>query len=357
MDRYREGGWCCEEAVCRMHHLHTTTRSTTTSSKTTAVSAKTTGFETTIASTTEVPAKLAVMLIGGYGRTGMMSDVEVIDPFISESDCIKPPDFPEPRYGLIAELFDGSPIICSGYSNGGDRNDCYRYDQERWVSFPTALTFARRYATSIIINNDTMWLSGGDRKTSQSSSETLHRGGTFHLTTPLSEPMEHHCSSRINDTHFFIAGNFYGTQTQAYIVEVDEKSVDTYKYTKLPNMKQERYGGACMTMTNSANGEVKLLVAGGYRFGSFTTTEIYSMQTKEWINGPHLPRGFLFGSYVQYPSSKDFVMVGGKDDSGVIFDNFMRYNQNSEQFELMPANLESARWDFGATLVMIDDDC
>ena len=335
-----------------------TTTPTYTSSMPTKKSTKTTtSFKTTQISTTQKPNILAVMLIGGYGKNGLLSDVEIIDPFNSESNCMKPMDFPDARYGLIAELFNEKPIICSGYGAGGDRKDCYVYDFEEWVPSLTNLTIARRYATSIVLNDDTMWVSGGDRTTSKSSSETLHKGEVFGPSTDLPEPMEQHCSSKINDTHFFVAGNKYGTQTAAYLVNVDENNADLYHFTKLPNMRHQRYGAACMTMMGSDLGDDKLLVAGGYRFDSFTTTEIYSLKTSHWDDGPQLPRGFYMGSYVQYPISNDFMLIGGKDDSGTIFDNIMRYNQENGEFELMPVNLESGRWSFGATLVYIKDEC
>ena len=338
--------------------FNTTSTTTSPSTKTTTESStENTSFETTRQSTTQPSLKLAVMLIGGYGNDGLMSDVEAVDPYDSDSNCLKPHDFPDARYGLIAEFFDGTPIVCSGYGTGGDQKDCFTYKNEKWEMSPTNLTIARRYATSVVINKNTMWVSGGDKESSKSSSETLHVGGTFHLTTELPNSMEQHCSSRINDTHFFVAGNYYGAQTDAYIVNIDPDTVDQYHYKRLPNMRHQRYGAACMTMRDSTDGDVKLLVAGGYRFDSFTTTEIYSLQTHKWKDGPLLPRGFFYGSYVQYPDEKDFVMMGGKDDSGVIYNTFMRYNKGSDQFELMPGSLESGRWSFGATLVLTTDSC
>ena len=122
-------------------------------------------------------------------------------------------------------------------------------------------------------------------------------------------------------------------------------------------MRHQRYGSACMAMKGTHNNDVSLLVAGGYRFDSFTTTEIYSFDTHKWQDGPILPRGFFYGNYIQYPKDDDFVMMGGKDDSGTIFDNFMKYNQNDKTFELMPGNLETGRWAFAATLAYVNDNC
>ena len=61
--------------------------------------------------------------------------------------------------------------------------------------------------------------------------------------------------------------------------------------------------------------------------------------------------------YIQYPNGGDFMMMGGKDDSGTIFDDFMKYNQDTKEFETMPGNLEIGRWSFAATLLLVTDDC
>ena len=330
-------------------------------SSTTSTNKPTDKTTTTVVSTTELtteqPQRLVPMMVGGYGITGLMADAEIVDPYQSDSNCLKPQDFPDSRYGMIAELFNETPLVCSGYGVGGDQEDCFTFDGEKWVPASTNLTIARRYATSIVLNDNTMWVSGGDKETSKSSSETLHIGGKFHQTSILPKAMEQHCSARINDTHFFMAGNYYQQQIDAYIVRVDDNDIDKYHYTRLPSMHHQRYGAACMVINGTDKNDIRLLVAGGYRFDSFTTTEIYSLDTHSWQDGPTLPRGFFYGSYIQYPNGGDFVMMGGKDDSGVIFDDFMIYNRDSGKFEVMPGNLETGRWSFAATLVLVRDDC
>ena len=72
------------------------------------------------------------MIIGEYGLSGMTSDAEIIDPYKSDSNCLKPQDFPDARYGMIAELFDDHPLVCSGYGVGGDHDDCFTFDGEEW---------------------------------------------------------------------------------------------------------------------------------------------------------------------------------------------------------------------------------
>ena len=316
------------------------------------------------------PKELYLMAVGGYGNStsllGMITDVDLLDPFSPESHCDTPTSFPDARYGMIGEFFANYPVICGGYSQDlGYDKDCYVYDHNQWTNTSFSLTAVRAQASSVVINDEMMWVSGGidgvGNETTYKTSDIIYSSGVVESGVEMPEYIAYHCAAKINSSHIFVAGNGHwdGYKYNAYIIDV---TTTPFTFEKLPSMLHSRWGSACasVNLPNSmvdGNDEdnTMLMVVGGWDHPSWT--EMYSFSENRWIDGPTLPRDFSAGGYVTYPDDRGFVLIGGSTLFLEFCDDIMWYNIDLNSFEILPSKLKQGREYFGAMLVEKEDPC
>ena len=106
----------------------TTTTSTTTTPTTTT---STTTRITTVITTTKRTGDYVLMLLAGLSDSGRLSSVDIVDPFETNSNCLDPTNLDNDQEGMIAEMFEDSPLTCGG-SNGENLKSCYTYSEGEW---------------------------------------------------------------------------------------------------------------------------------------------------------------------------------------------------------------------------------
>jgi len=306
------------------------------------------------------------MVVGGYSDDGTVADVELLYPFSPESHCEKPSNFSEARYGMIGEFFSHYPIICGGSSTEfmSYRNDCWVYDENFWIDGDFSLTAVRAQASSVLISDEMLWVSGGidgvGNASTYQTSEIIYSSGVVEPGPDMPEYIAFHCSANINSTHVFIAGNGYWDQYKynSYIVDT---TTTPFSFTKLPPMLHARHGAACATINliddkskNKIDTE-RLFVVGGWDHPSWT--EMYSPSEDKWIEGPELPRDFSAGGYLSYPDDRGFILIGGTTLLYEFRADIMQYNVELNTFEILPGKLKVAREYFGAMLIETDEPC
>ena len=117
--------------------------------------------------------------------------------------------------------------------------------------------------------------------------------------------------------------------------------MDTPIVCRIPNKNivtfdiKERFAAACMAF--SVNGKNVLFVIGGDNPGS-SATETYLESTGKWEDCLSLPRGFWYGSQGTYPSSHEFLVIGG-DIYWIFYLDIVQYNQDTNIFDLLSGNL------------------
>merc|ERR1711963_1241083 len=224
-----------------------------------------------------------------------------------------------------------------------------------WKFSDIELVSSRSHASSIRINETTIWVTGGlGGSGTLSTTEILSSGSTFKEGTELPEPMAYHCSAQINSTHLVLAGNVYGDHNQAYIVDT---SSNPFTFTTLPNMLKPRWGCACTIIhqgttiddDDSSIHEAQIMVAGG-DFPFYSSTDVYSFSTNSWKEGPKLPRGFYLGGYTQNSYTDDFILIGGWDGSAYPT-NLLKYDQENNSFDILDNLLSVGRSRFGTIIV------
>ena len=347
---------------------------------------------------TSVNGDWRLLVIGGetavirYGSKYILEDVELLDPFNKYSNCTKPPPIPFPRKCMVVENWNGQPFVIGGGSAGMKFDTSLALINNTWVDTPYRLHHERYCATSALPNRRTIWVLGGDIRGTATgmTSEVLQATGGFpkyHISrdhqditkrniifndsvvappdTRFSEN-DRKCLARINDTHMFLVG--YNNNASYIVSTLDE----TYKFTRLPNMRfGSHIGGACVTINDSL-GVNRLFVLGGgnaqrnsFNLMFMSKTEFYDFSTNQWIEGPDLPRTFYMGGFVMYPDDRGLVLIGGQNMTNYggrykpkYYSDVIRYNKTLNGFEYLSGNLNYARSRFGAMLVeTIDDNC
>ena len=294
----------------------------------------------------------------GYNLT---SDVELINPFVLNSNCTKPANYPL----KTSDITGRGGIICGGgFEN--TFNDCFEYSYQNQTWLSVGRLNDQRYGASSVFLNGNYWITGGgllNGRLSLVTSEMLKgKHSPFIRSSDLPEQMRHHCMSVVNDTHVFIAGGDWSWKS-TYLVDI---SVEPFIFNKLPPMMESRSGAACGTIVwpylssfSIRTNDFLVIVAGGQSYGSTdssTTSEFYSPLANVWVSGPILPRGFINGGYF---TTRQFslVMVGGKDENGNERSDVMALGSVMGRIEFLPGKLKTPREAFAAIEIITDEEC
>ena len=125
--------------------------------------------------------------------------------------------------------------------------------------------------SSIMLNKNVGFHCGFDgHKAVLLSSDILHVNATFQSYTVLRESLIFHYTAKINDTHFLITGNEFGSRKQGLVVD---PSVELFEFSCPPPMLFEREDDACVTIIQGD--DVKLIAVGdgpSYTVGNSSTS-------------------------------------------------------------------------------------
>ena len=309
---------------------------------------------TTQITTTSTNDVFKVLVVGGHTSDQFLNHVELFNPYTGEK-FDNPVNYPH----HVANHCGVGDTFCGGSDEDSDYNTCYRYDAD-WNSWnkSNSLTYARIIHTCAKLENGSFWVAGGRGEAGSLSSTELGlvESTGFSISTELPQPMYSHCISKINDTHFFIAGNGKDPKNAkiAYIVRVEDED---FIFTPLPSMNIGREASACGTLIYNSGDKQQtetdtvLIVAGGEY--SPMTIETYSFENDTWTFAGNLPRGFKRGAYITAVSdmSHPLLLIGGMDEKDSLRDDFMelKYENGSLKVEVLPGKLDITREYFAAT--------
>ena len=105
-------------------------------------------------------------------------------------------------------LINGSPVLCGGISNGDRQDSCIVFGNKKTS---IKMNVKRSGAASVVMNEKTLWIMGGDSKNSAdrllSSTELIT---LFPPTSvngpPLPKELNDACAVKYNDTHIYLTG-------------------------------------------------------------------------------------------------------------------------------------------------------
>lgn len=250
------------------------------------------------------------MVLGGSPQASYR-DVELVDldPQGNNNYTLpKPADLPQDMSGLVANRVGGQIIACGGR---GEVN-CYTYDFDlgRWVE-TASMDRARYGAVGFVVNDDLWFVLGGKDHDAENkpvlNSSITYNAGNFYSGDGLPYAAYFPCVASLNETHVFFAGGNDGTRTrkEAHILEVGP-----WTWTRLPDMRHERYRVSCGKVGN------KIVVVGGDP--NQDSSEVFSLDTLRWTEGPGVPTasGRFWACPQVYQMEDTFRLLGGYDGDG-----------------------------------------
>jgi N-acetylneuraminic acid mutarotase len=193
--------------------------------------------------------------------------------------CNNWPDYPISVWQALGGLIGNTVLICGGSSYV---DECYSLTSEK-ATLVTHMSVGRRYAASIVINDKTLWVTGGNNGGSHASTEYVTLTGTM-LGPDLPMTLYTHAMVAINRTCSMVIGgrdeNYYYSASTFFYDRNEEEWING------PSLMQARAYHAAGIVTDDVTGEHFVAVTGGYQYPGLrflNSTEI--LQDGEWVQG------------------------------------------------------------------------
>ena len=174
-------------------------------------------------------------------------------------------------------LIGNTVIICGGLGvhDSSFVDGCYSLTSEK-ATLVTHMSVVRFFAATIVINDNTLWVTGGiGIQLIESSTEYVTLTGSM-LGPDLPMPLVYHAMVAINSTCSMVIGGLYSAFTFYYDRNEGE-------WINGPSLIQARIWHAAGIVTDEVTGEHFVAVTGGYYSDTLDSTEI--LQDREWVQG------------------------------------------------------------------------
>ena len=202
--------------------------------------------------------------------------------------CNNWPDFPIGVYGATGGLIGNTVIICGGRDSNFVADECYTLTSDK-ATLVTHMSVRRVYAASIVLNDKTLWVTGGgnDGNGGLTSTEYVKETGIM-FGPDLPMILYRHAMVAINSTFSMVIGgnsyvySFAWTMVQLSSTFFFDHNED--KWINGSNLMQARSSHAAGIVTDDVTDEHFVAVTGGYDSGSYLdSTEL--LQDGDWVQG------------------------------------------------------------------------
>ena len=189
----------------------------------------------------------------------------------------------ERRKKAIGDLLDDKFVVCVGYGRRSvKKNDCEVIDETGTKIFNMSAAIGRVSASSIKLNQTTIWITGGKDSNSNKLNLTEFvtvNGSTSGVNLPFR--VFGHCMVQYKPDAILLIGgkqnsNLFSDRT--WIID----PTNGFNITEGPVLKERRKYHSCGTVKDEL-GNVHVIVAGGYKMDSVEILNTTLM--KEWVTG------------------------------------------------------------------------
>ena len=198
--------------------------------------------------------------------------------------CNNWPDFPIGVEGVTGGIIENTVIICGGWDGGSNRDACYSLTSEK-ATLVTHMSVGRMYAVSIVIDKNTLWVTGGENEgfhftMGMNSTEYVKITGTM-FGPDLPMALFAHAMVAINSTFSMVIGGetASGSSTASTFFYDHNEG----EWINGPSLMEERAYHAAGIVTDEVTDEPFLAVTGGKNSELLNSSEI--LQDGEWAQG------------------------------------------------------------------------
>ena len=172
-------------------------------------------------------------------------------------------------YGATGGLIGNTALICGGYGkinssfSSSSLDDCYSMTSQK-VTLVTHMSVKRYHAASIVLNDNTLWVTGGESKDGYPIASTEYVKMSGSMPGPdLPMALESHAMASINSTVSMVIGGWdgngwAGTALTFYFNHIEGE------WSNGPILMQSRYMHAAGIVTDELTNEKFVVVTGGF---------------------------------------------------------------------------------------------
>ena len=199
--------------------------------------------------------------------------------------CNNWPDYLISVWNALGGLIGNTVLICGG---SGYVDECYSLTSEK-ATLVTHMSVGRSGATSLVLNANTLWVTGGYNVIFLASTEYITMTGTM-PGPDLPMALENHAMVAINSTCTIVIGGFDGISNYASTFFYDRNEGE---WITGPSLMQARYWHAAGIVTDEVTDEHIIAVVGGFGFiavaggygSGYSLDSTEMLQDGEWNQG------------------------------------------------------------------------
>ena len=194
------------------------------------------------------------MITSGYNGSSMDS-TEVID--LTTGKTFNMPSLGRTTRGATGGLLDGLPLVCGGWKD--DQIHSINTEESKSLGH---LTVRREYASSVVLSNKTLWVTGGKDQSwnKLKTTELVTKEGKTSKGPDLPLALEGHVIVALNSGVFILIGgySYYGRSSAIYLYE-EKKG-----WRPGPNLKNAREQHTAGVLTDRVSTMQYIVAVGGY---------------------------------------------------------------------------------------------
>ena len=157
--------------------------------------------------------------------------------------------------GATGGLLDGLPDICGG---SNDMIHSIAKDQSKFLG---QLSVTREYAASVVLSNNTLWVTGGEDQSGNDlkTTEFVTKDGQTSQGPKLPLPLYGHSIVLLNSGAFFLIGGYDGDSSATATHFYEEKK----GWRAGPNLKNGRFRHTAGVLTDRVSTKTYIVAVGG----------------------------------------------------------------------------------------------
>jgi len=262
--------------------------------------------------------------------------------------------------GAVAAMVNGYLHVCGGYDGGwSNLADCYALIESSWVKRESLKT-VRNHAAGSLDHLGRLVVTGGENNFNDNlaTTEVLEPTGVWVAGVSLPSPRREHCQVSTSMGILSIGGFDYDHRDLDSVLLLPPNGTE---WVTLPPISKARSSHACTVHRTLLDDEVWVL--GGFNEdynwqegeeGFLSTTEIFSLSTQTWRQGPKLPYGVNWGQAVV--ADGRLHHVGGIRSNGRVL-KLIGPNPIGEDWEVVAMSGYDDVRDVGQAVTLQGEEC
>ena len=215
-----------------------------------------------------------MLVSSGDTRFAFLDSTEVVD--LKSGKIFSMAPLGTRTEGATGGLLDGLPVICGGYND--KQIHSIAKDQSKFLG---QLSVKRRHAASVVLSNNTLWVTGGYDQyynIPMKTTEIVTKDGQTSQGPDLPLPLERHAIVPLNSGAFILIGGI-GDSSATHFYE-EKKG-----WRPGPNLKKGRFGHTAGVLTDRVSTKTYIVAVGGGGDAGSSLEYLEYPGSNDWMKG------------------------------------------------------------------------